>query len=97
MAERRRRALPDALSACEQGRIEDGVAILHRALVLAPGSGPHSRRCSGKALTHLGRNEEALASLRSRARAWPGDAEPARRPRRRAGRAQPARRGGAEL
>src|SRR5512134_3349830 len=52
----------DALSACEQGRIEDGVAILHRARALAPDE-PRIHGLLGKALIHLGRNEEALPSF----------------------------------
>ena len=52
----------DALAACEQGRIEDGVAILHRARVLAPDQA-RIHGLLGKALIHLGRNEEALASF----------------------------------
>ena len=52
----------EALSACEQGRIEDGVAILHRALVLAPDQ-PRIHGLLGKALSYLGRNEDALASF----------------------------------
>ena len=52
----------DALSACEHGRIEDGVAILQRALALAPDQA-RVHDLLGKALTHLGRNEDALASF----------------------------------
>ena len=50
----------EALSACEQGRIEDGVAILNRARVLAPDQA-RIHGLLGKALVHLGRNEDALA------------------------------------
>jgi len=52
----------DALSACEQGRIEDGIAILHEARALAPDQ-VRIHGLLGKALIHLGRNEEALASF----------------------------------
>ena len=52
----------DALSACEHGRIEDGVAILQRALALAPDQA-RIHDLLGKALTRLGRNEDALASF----------------------------------
>jgi tetratricopeptide (TPR) repeat protein len=52
----------DALAACEQGRVEDGVAILQRARVLAPDEA-RIHGLLGKALIHLGRNEEALASF----------------------------------
>lgn len=50
----------DALAACEQGRIEDGVAILRRALVLAPDQA-RIHGLLGRALAHLERNDEALA------------------------------------
>ena len=52
----------DALAACEQGRIEEGVAILRRAIALEPNE-TRLHGLFGKALTHLGQNEEALASL----------------------------------
>lgn len=52
----------DALSACEQGRIEDGVAMLERARALAPDQ-PRIHGLLGKALIYLGRSEEALASF----------------------------------
>ena len=52
----------DALAACEQGRIEDGVAILHKARAVAPDQ-PRIHGLLGKALIHLGRNDEALASF----------------------------------
>ena len=52
----------DALAACEQGRIEDGVAILEKARVLAPDQ-PRIHGLLGQALIHLGRNDEALASF----------------------------------
>jgi tetratricopeptide (TPR) repeat protein len=52
----------EALSACEQGRIEDGVAILNRALVLAPDQA-RIHGLLGRALVHLGRNADALASF----------------------------------
>jgi tetratricopeptide (TPR) repeat protein len=52
----------DALAACEQGRIEDGVAILSKALALAPQEA-RLHGLLGKALLHLGRNGEAVASF----------------------------------
>lgn len=52
----------DALSACEQGRVLDGIAILHKALALAPDQ-VRIHSLLGKALNYLGRNEEALASI----------------------------------
>ena len=52
----------DALAACEQGRFEDGVAILHKARAVAPDQ-PRIHGLLGKALIHLGRNDEALASF----------------------------------
>ncbi|MPZ40931.1 MAG: tetratricopeptide repeat protein [Rhizobiales bacterium] len=52
----------DALAACEQGRIEHGVAILQKALTLAPDEA-RLHDLLGKALLHLGRNDEALASF----------------------------------
>lgn len=52
----------DALAACEQGRIEDGVAILHGARAVAPDQ-PRIHVLLGRALTHLGQSEEALASF----------------------------------
>jgi tetratricopeptide (TPR) repeat protein len=52
----------EALSACEQGRIEDAIAVLHKALALAPDQA-RIPGLLGKALAHLGRNEEALASF----------------------------------
>jgi tetratricopeptide (TPR) repeat protein len=52
----------DALSACEQGRIEEGVALLETARGLAPDEA-RIHGLLGKALIHLGQNEEALASF----------------------------------
>ena len=52
----------DALTACEQGRIEDGIAILERARAMAPDQS-RIHGLLGRALSHLGRGEEALASF----------------------------------
>jgi tetratricopeptide (TPR) repeat protein len=52
----------DALTACEQGRVSDGIAILQRAVALAPDQ-VRVHALLGKALSHLGRNDEALASV----------------------------------
>src|SRR5258705_6043652 len=52
----------DALAACEQDRIEDGAAILSRALAIPPDQA-RLHGLLGRALTHLGRNEDALASF----------------------------------
>jgi tetratricopeptide (TPR) repeat protein len=52
----------DALAACEQGRVADGVAILEQARALAPGE-PSIHVLLGQALTHLGRHEEALTNF----------------------------------
>jgi tetratricopeptide (TPR) repeat protein len=62
MAESAEALYSDALSACEQGRVADGVAILHRARELASDQ-PRIHALLGQALTHLGRHEEALASF----------------------------------
>lgn len=62
MAENAEALYRDALSACEQGRVEDGVAVLHRASALAPDQ-PRIHALLGQALIHLGRHEEALASF----------------------------------
>lgn len=62
MAESAEALYRDALAACEQGRVADGVAILDRALALAPDQ-PRIHALLGQALIHLGRHEEALASL----------------------------------
>ncbi|MGH6771030.1 MAG: tetratricopeptide repeat protein [Xanthobacteraceae bacterium] len=51
-----------ALVACEQGRIEDGVALVHSAIALAPEQA-RLHRLLGMALSRLGRNEDALESL----------------------------------
>lgn len=52
----------DALAACEQGRVADGVAILEKARTLAPAE-LRIHGLLGQALIHLGRHEEALASF----------------------------------
>jgi len=52
----------DALAACEQGRVEDGLALARRAVALAPEQ-PRIHALIGQALFHLGRHEEALASF----------------------------------
>jgi tetratricopeptide (TPR) repeat protein len=52
----------DALLACEQGRVEDGAALLRRGLAIAPDA-PQLHGLLGKALGHLGRHQEALACL----------------------------------
>jgi tetratricopeptide (TPR) repeat protein len=51
-----------ALAACEQGRIEDGVALLRQAVAADPGQ-TRLHRLLGMALGRLGRNEEALVSI----------------------------------
>ena len=53
----------DALSACEQGRIEDGVAILRQGARARIRTQARIHKLLGMALAHLGRNEEALASF----------------------------------
>lgn len=52
----------DARAACEQGRIDDGVALISKALALAPDQA-RLHGLLGRALSHLGRNDEALASF----------------------------------
>ena len=52
----------DALAACEQGRIEDGIDLLHKAVSIDPGQS-RIHALMGQALSCLGRNEEALASF----------------------------------
>jgi tetratricopeptide (TPR) repeat protein len=52
----------EALSACEQGRVSDGIAILQKAVALAPNEA-RVHALLGKALSHVGHNEEALASV----------------------------------
>ena len=86
----------DALAACEQGRVEDGVAILHKARRAGPGSGAHPRAARPGADPSRAQRGGA-GEFRSRARARPGDGQLARQPRRRPGRAQPARGGRQEL
>jgi tetratricopeptide (TPR) repeat protein len=49
----------DALAACQQGRVADGIAILERARALAPDE-PRICLLLGQALTHFGRHDEAL-------------------------------------
>jgi tetratricopeptide (TPR) repeat protein len=52
----------DALAACEQGRVGEGVAILEKARALAPDQ-PRIYTLHGQALAHLGRHAEALTSF----------------------------------
>ncbi len=52
----------DALSACEQGRVADGIALLEKARGLAPDE-PRIHGLLGQALIHLGRHEEAVTSF----------------------------------
>ena len=52
----------DALSACEEGRIVEAVAMLRRALALAPDQ-VRIHALLGQALVHLGHSEDALASF----------------------------------
>ena len=52
----------DALAACEQQRIEDGIGLARQALALAPGEA-RIHKLLGMALLRLGRADEALASL----------------------------------
>jgi tetratricopeptide (TPR) repeat protein len=63
----------DALSACEQGRVADGVAILHQARALAPDQ-LRIHTLLGQALMQLGRNDEALASFDRALTLGPGGA-----------------------
>jgi predicted O-linked N-acetylglucosamine transferase (SPINDLY family) len=51
-----------ALAACEAGRIEDGIALVRRAIALAPEQ-LRLHRLLGMALSRLGRNEDALQSI----------------------------------
>lgn len=62
MAESAEALYRDALSACEQGRVADGVAILNRARALTPDQ-PRIHALLGQALVHLGRHQEALAAF----------------------------------
>lgn len=62
MAETAHALYRDALAACEQGRVEEGVAILERARVLSPDQ-PRIYGLLGQALIHLSRHEEALANF----------------------------------
>jgi tetratricopeptide (TPR) repeat protein len=52
----------EALAACEQGRVEEGAAMLERARALAPNE-PRIHGLLGQALIHLGRYADALASF----------------------------------
>jgi tetratricopeptide (TPR) repeat protein len=51
-----------ALSACEEGRVVEAVAMLRRALALAPDQ-VRIHALLGQALVHLGHGEDALASF----------------------------------
>ena len=64
---RRLRAGPDRGRGCDPAQGARARSRIRRA----------STRCSGKALTHLGRNEEALASFDRAHRARTGDRQPA--------------------
>jgi len=52
----------DALSACEQGRLADAIAMLRQALALDPDQ-VRVHVLLGQALLHLGHGEDALASF----------------------------------
>jgi predicted O-linked N-acetylglucosamine transferase (SPINDLY family) len=52
----------NALAACEQGRVDEGIGLLRQALADAPDDA-RIHRLLGMALTRVGRHQEALASL----------------------------------
>jgi protein O-GlcNAc transferase len=62
MAEASNALYRDALVACEQGRVEEGIHLLRRAITSAP-TDARIHRLLGMALLRVGRYQDALASL----------------------------------